>query len=563
VSDIWRVLTYYNEESLGGFSMTTKAKKAVKKSVKKTTVKAAAKGFATQAKVAIEGSERTPFGGVSAKIAKVSGSMSVSLVMKPKAELKLKKGVPAERMSRAAFAKSYGADPASLKLVKAFAKEYGLTVTNGPGPCIVQVKGTAASMQNAFGVTLSQVTTDQGTFRVREGLVYVPQGLDGHVLAVLGLDNRPQAKPHFRLANKKATNTSFTPVQIGQLYGFPAGAKATGQTIGLIELGGGYRAADITAYFKTLSQTAPTVVAVPVDGGKNAPSTASGADGEVMLDIEVSAAVAPGAKLAVYFAPNTDQGFIDAITTAVHDRTNKPSVISISWGGPESSWTSQSIQSLNAACQAAAALGVTITVAAGDDGSTDGGTGNNVDFPASSPNVLACGGTKIAGSGTTITSEVVWNELAANEGATGGGVSNVFPLPTWQANAGVPAPTVPGGGRGVPDVAGDADPTSGYVVRVDGSTTVIGGTSAVAPLWAGLIALANAQSKTSVGFVNPALYAASAKKAFRDITSGNNGAFTAGPGWDACTGLGSPIGSAVIAVLLASVAPAKKTKSKA
>ncbi len=216
--------------------------------------------------------------------------------------------------------------------------------------------------------------------------------------------------------------------------------RIAGQTIGIIELGGGYREADITAYFKTLGLAAPTVTAVAVDGGSNAPTTASGADGEVMLDIEVAASVAPGAKIAVYFTPNTDQGFTDAITTAIHDETNKPSVISISWGGPESSWTSQAMTALDTACQSAAALGVTITVAAGDNGSSDGGTGNNVDFPASSPHVLACGGTKLEASGATISSEVVWNETASNEGATGGGVSNVFALPSWQANAGVPAP---------------------------------------------------------------------------------------------------------------------------
>lgn len=216
-----------------------------------------------------------------------------------------------------------------------------------------------------------------------------------------------------------------------------------------------------------------------------------------MLDIEVSAAIATGAKVAVYFAPNTDQGFIDAVTTAVHDSTNKPSVLSISWGGPESTWTQQAITALNESCQAAASVGVTITVASGDDGSTDGvsdGT-NHVDFPASSPYVLACGGTKLVASGTSITSETVWNELSLNEGATGGGVSTLFALPTWQANSTVPAPTTKTGGRGVPDVAADADPSTGYTVRVDGETTTIGGTSAVAPLWAGLIALANAANK--------------------------------------------------------------------
>ncbi len=204
---------------------------------------------------------------------------------------------------------------------------------------------------------------------------------------------------------------------------------------------------------------------------------------------------------------------------------------------------------LDQACQAAATLGVTITVASGDDGSTDGvtGGGNNVDFPASSPHVLACGGTKLVGTGTTITSETAWNELTINEGATGGGVSTLFALPTWQANSKVPAPTTSAGGRGVPDVAGDADPATGYTVRVDGQTSTIGGTSAVAPLWAGLIALANAANGQDAGFVNPALYGD--PKAFRDITSGNNGAFSAGPGWDACTGLGSPNGAAVIAAL--------------
>jgi kumamolisin len=225
---------------------------------------------------------------------------------------------------------------------------------------------------------------------------------------------------------------------------------------------------------------------------------------------------------------------------------------------------------LDAACQSAAALGITITAAAGDNGSTDGVTGgqNHVDFPASSPHVLACGGTKLLGSGSNITSEVVWNELTNNEGATGGGVSNVFPLPPWQAGAGVPKPTNAAGGRGVPDVAGDADPTTGYVIRVDGKNMVIGGTSAVAPLWAGLIAVANAQNGKSAGFIQPAIYAAKGKAAFNDITSGTNFTgtpvgFKAGPGWDACTGLGSPIGTKLIAVVKPGGAPAKAKKKAA
>jgi kumamolisin len=174
--------------------------------------------------------------------------------------------------------------------------------------------------------------------------------------------------------------------------------------------------------------------------------------------------------------------------------------------------------------------------------------------------VLACGGTKLNAQGATIASEVVWNELASKEGATGGGVSNIFALPSWQANAHVPKPSVSTGGRGVPDVAGDADPTTGYTIRVDGETTVIGGTSAVAPLWAALGAVANQQLGTQVGFIQPAIYAAKAASAFNDITQGNNGAFSAGPGWDACTGLRSPVASKLIPLLTPLKASTKRRK---
>jgi kumamolisin len=241
---------------------------------------------------------------------------------------------------------------------------------------------------------------------------------------------------------------------------------------------------------------------------------------------------------------------------------NRPSVVSISWGGPESSWTPQAMTTMDEAFQSAAALGVTVCCAAGDDGSTDGVTDglNHVDFPASSPYALACGGTRLIASGSTISSETVWNELATDGGATGGGISDFFALPTWQAGAKVPPSANPGHriGRGVPDVAGDADPATGYVTRVDGQPDVIGGTSAVAPLWAGLIARINQRLKTPVGYANPLLYGEAAKAgAFHDITSGNNGAYNAGQGWDACSGLGTPIGAAILSAL--TPAPALKT----
>ena len=253
--------------------------------------------------------------------------------------------------------------------------------------------------------------------------------------------------------------------------------------------------------------TPPKVTAVPVSGGANTPGKDTDADGEVALDIQVSGAGAPGAALAVYFAANTDQGFVDAISQAAHDETNKPSVLSISWGSAESEWTQQSITAMTSAFQDAADLGVSVFAASGDglapDGVTDGKA--HVDFPASSPLVVGCGGTHIKASAEKITDESVWN---SDGGGTGGGISDLFDVPTYQDGVTLPA-SVNGGrkGRGVPDVAGDADPNSGYRVVVDGQAQVIGGTSAVAPLWAGLFALINQASGRPSGQPHATLYA--------------------------------------------------------
>jgi len=544
------------------------------KSPKSKTPKAAAPQI-SEPRLVLPGSEKAPAAeAVHVKPTNPRSKVTVSVIVPRKEPLKInRRGGRAAgpvRMSRAEYGRHHNANPDSLKAVKAFAREFHLKVEPDPTAAArrtVTLSGAASDMQKAFGVTLDQKNIGGVEYRVREGAIHLPNKLLAHVLAVLGLDNRPQAKPHFRVQSGvrplDAPASGYTPPQVAQAYQFPANASAAGQTIGIIELGGGYKTADLTAYFQTIGVANPSVTAVLVDGGKNAPSNAQSADGEVMLDIEVAASVAPGAKIAVYFTPNTDQGFIDAITTAVHDATNKPSVISISWGGAESSWTGQSMTALDAACQSAAALGISITVAAGDNGSTDNTSAYAVDFPGSSPHVLCCGGTKLEASGSTISSEVVWNETAANEGATGGGVSNQFPLPSWQAGRNVPAADTATGGRGVPDVSGDADPTTGYTIRVDGQTFPIGGTSAVAPLWAGLIAVANAQLGSQVGFINPAIYAAKAAVGFNDITVGNNGdgasfpLYPAGPGWDPCTGLGTPIATKLIPLLAPSgVTPA-------
>lgn len=463
-------------------------------------------------------------------------------------------------LSRAAYVKSYGTTAADFAKLRAFAKKYGLVVVDESAARHSTVlSGTAAAFSAAFSVTLRYYVHPNGSYRGRTGAIKLPESLASIVQGVFGLDNRPQAVPHFQMADTteaastgQSQGAAFTAPALARLYDFPAGLDGSGQCIGLIELGGGFRPADIDTYFSALGVAVPSVTAVSVDHGANSPTTANGPDGEVMLDIEVAAAIASKAHIAVYFAPNTSQGFLDAITVALHDTNNKPSVLSISWGSAEAGWTAQAMQQFDAAFQTAAVLGVTVCVAAGDNGSADGETDKlaHVDFPASSPHALACGGTTLIGSGTAIQSEVVWNDGPSS--ATGGGVSDVFALPSYQSAAKVPASANPGAhrGRGVPDVAGDADPNTGYQVRVDGENLVFGGTSAVAPLWAGLIALCNQKLGTSVGFLNPLLYGSLAGKGVcRDITSGNNGAYSAGVGWDACTGWGSPDGAAIVQAL--------------
>jgi kumamolisin len=389
--------------------------------------------------------------------------------------------------------------------------------------------------------------------RQRTGGLTVPDALEGVVTAVLGLDDRPQARALFRPA--AAVDTSFTPPELGRVYRFPEGTTGAGQTVAVIELGGGYTQEDLDAYWSAIGLTrTPTVTAVGVDGGANTPEgDPGGADGEVLLDIEVIGGLAPGAAVVVYFAPNTDRGFLDAVSTAVHaDPT--PAAVSISWGQNEDEWTAQARTAMDEAMADAGALGVVVCCASGDDGSRDNATDGqaHVDFPASSPNALACGGTTLqadAQSGT-VRSETVWFH-GVGKGGTGGGVSAAFPVPGYPGSAGVPGDADTGRpGRGVPDVAGDADPATGYQVRVDGTDTVIGGTSAVSPLWSALVARLTEALGTRVGPLHPRLYAGVAPgravPGFRDVTSGSNGAYRAGPGWDPCTGLGVPDGEALL-----------------
>src|SRR6266581_4145516 len=429
-----------------------------------------------------------------------------------------------QHLTREQFLAQRGALEEDLQKVEEFAHEFGLSVSEANlAKGSVMLTGTVAGFSRAFNVELLNYESPSGKYRGRTGPVHIPSGLDGIVTAVLGLDNRPQASPHFRVHRPpKASHAltqqpagTFTPVQVAKLYDFP-NADGTGQCIAIIELGGGFKSRDVQRYFKsTLNIKPPKVVAIAVDGAHNKPTgDPGGPDGEVMLDIEVAGAVAPKSTLAVYFAPNTDQGFYDGIAAAIHDTRYNASVISISWGGPESSWTQQSLDQFNTLLEDAATLGVTVCIASGDNGST------------------------------------------------GGGVSDFFPKPAYQANASVPPSANPSKfvGRGVPDVSGDADPVTGYDVYVDGQASVIGGTSAVAPLWAGLTACINQTLGKRVGALTSLLYSqvAPVNGTFHDITTGNNGAYSAQIGWDACTGWGSPIGSAIASALAGKAAAVAK-----
>ena len=347
--------------------------------------------------------------------------------------------------------------------------------------------------------------------------------------------------PHFRRRKPHHAGSTFSPPQIAALYDFPTVVTGEGQTVAVIELGGGYSQSDLDKYFGNLGLTVKPVKFVSVQGAPNA-GPGDDANAEVMLDLCVIGGIAPGVQLACYMAPNTTSGFAWAIEQATKDGVN---VISISWGGPENSWSSADMAIMDGAIAAALAAGIAVTVAAGDNGSSDGESGHHVDFPGSSPHSICCGGTSLKASGNKISSEVVWND-GTQGGATGGGVSVVYKRPSWQ-----PAGNIPGGGkmRAVPDFAGNADPDTGWNIVVDGQNTVVGGTSAVAPLYAALIALLNQATGKSI-VADPTMYPLAAK-AFRDITKGDNGVYVAVKGFDCCTGNGVAIGAKLLAALQA------------
>jgi len=467
------------------------------------------------------------------------------------------------------LARVHGASQDDLDRIEHFAQEHDLTVVhrNAAERSIV-LKGALGDLLAAFHADVQMYHHAAGTYRGRTGEITVPQELSGIVTGVFGFDTRPKHRAPHRMKSVAASGpggaNGVAATEFATRYKFPAAANGTtldgtGQTIAIIELGGGYRRSDLKAFFKEIGKPAPAVSSISVDHAGNAPTTPDSDDGEVMLDIEVAGAVAPKAKIAVYFAPNNgDKGFIDAISAAVHDTERRPGVISISWGGPELSTDQQGVKAYHELFAAAGALGITVCVASGDHGTADMDAGRwdgkiHVDHPACDDLVLGCGGTQIDGG-----KDVVWNDgtpfdpnLQGGGGwASGGGISEVFPVPAYQAGSKLPASLDSGKpGRGVPDVAMSA---TNYFTRVDRAEGASGGTSAVAPLMAALVALLNQAKKKNVGFLNPFLYANVSKGLVHDVTEGTNAikgtikGYKAGPGWDACTGLGTPDGTEIL-----------------
>jgi kumamolisin len=544
--------------------------------------------------VPLEGSDRFPLAGaVQSGAPTGSEIVKLSVYLRPR-ELSPNIPTPEEMGEIPPQLRSYAtpaqidaifsADPAELERVAAYAASKGLEVVRkNLATRTIQLQGPATAAVAAFPTQLADYEHASGRYRGRSGPIYVPAEFDGVIENIFGFDNRPVGVPNLRrggpIASRAITRrNAYFPPQVAQLYNFPQQQNGSGQCIGILVLNGtlgatgivapgGYSMAALQNYFQnTLKMNLPQITDVVVHGPGNSPNPNDPNDvsDEVMLDIQIAGSCAPGARLVMYFTEFTEQGWVDAITTAVHDTQNNPTVLTISYGNPEDVgnrglWTTAAIQAVNQAFQIASYKGITVCCAAGDQGSSDldpsQADGNNhVDFPASSPYVLSCGGTRLESANGVITRETVWNNNPAS--ATGGGVSALFPMPDYQRFVTVPRSADPGHriGRAVPDVSGLADPDTGVLImNVDGTPEPqpVGGTSMTAPLWAALVARINQALGVPLGFLNPILYKYCASGVLRDITIGDNGAYAAGPGYDAVTGLGSIDGARLLAALVA------------
>ncbi|MEV4559486.1 protease pro-enzyme activation domain-containing protein, partial [Kitasatospora sp. NPDC049285] len=463
-------------------------------------------------------------------------------------------------LTPAQFTEKFGPTQADVDQVRAYLAAQGLKVTAVSGNRqVVDASGPAAKIAQAFGTHESTYTDPQQggrAFFANDGAASVPSALAGVVEGVSGLSDHTVrttrlAKPS--AATPMATPSGFGPATYDGAYRLnQLGADGTGTTVALWEFDG-YKSTNLSTYDSQFGLSGPAVSTVSVDGA-NYDSKPGQGQGEVELDSEIVRGVAPKATQLVYEAPNSDQGEIDMAAKIVAD--NRVSVISISWGSCEPDTTASSMTAVNNSFKQAAAQGISIFSASGDDGSRDctrstsGSSVKAVDFPASSPYNTGVGGTNLKVSGTTYSSESAWS-------TAGGGTSTQFAKPSWQTGTGIS-----GTQRTVPDVSSNADPASGFAIYTQGSTSagwqVYGGTSAAAPLWSGYAALFNqkaaAAAKPVLGEANPKLYAlangSSYGSAFHDVTSGANQDFSTKAGYDQVTGWGTPIADGLTNALL-------------
>jgi kumamolisin len=441
----------------------------------------------------------------------------------------------------------------SIGKIRRWARQHRMKIfAVEPGRRRLRLRGTVALVEKAFMTRFLHSHQEGVDYHFLARRPSIPRALSGLTQAVLGFDNRPRVNMLREMAGPTGT-TGFYPSAMADLYGIAATRQGAGQCVALVEPAGGYDPQDLSLACRAMGLSTPTVTDISVGGGQNSFGPNAEADREVSLDVQVLAGIAPKARLAVYFTDNSETGIVDGLAQAVHCTDCQPDVVVITWGEPEVRWPKSARSALDSILEDAVRLRVTVIAAAGDDLATDHLTDNraHVDYPASSPYVLGCGGTQITLNATNaaIVDEVVWHDGLSG---TGGGISDLFQVPAFQRAAQVP-PSINDGrlGRGVPDVAAAASAINGYRIFLHGSEIVTGGTSAAAPLWAALIALLNAERGQPVGFINPVLY--ENPNWFRAVISGDNAAFgigyQAGPGWNACTGLGVPKGYEILAAL--------------
>ena len=474
-------------------------------------------------------------------------------------------------------ADAFAPDSADISAVRSFARAQGLKCieVNRAGATIL-LSGTVAKFNHAFGVKLVHRRDKNSLpYLSHDQEVTVPGELRGVITGVFGLDTRSASRrPHRRahqmsgetIAPPPVTSKTRPPAEFASLYNFPRHTSGKGQCIGLLEFGGGFNPKELHSYFQSTGIKPAKIIVKGVRPGANDPQGKPGTlnpDTEVYLDIEVAASLAPDATIVVYFGENTTKGWLSTLQAAILDARHDLSVISISWGEAEQEWSLQAIKQIDDLFQLAAHRGITICCSAGDRGISEyDGRPFTVAFPASSPHVLACGGTRLEVRGKSSRNETVWNQWKQFRLASGGGVSDVFPLPSYQQKANVPLRRSADRltGRGIPDVAANASSDTGYLIEANETRMSLGGTSAVAPLWAAHIARLTEALGRKIGFLTPVLYSpnAATSDALFDITRGFNGAnrthaFRARRGWDPCTGFGSPNGEKLLHLLKSSI----------